>query len=89
MGGPMNMRPGMNNMGPGPMNNMNQMNGMNMQRPQMTAPNRPLFPAAAQVRFSLVYHQLVKMYVYLQMAKGNIFIVLVISIWIKFFNGYW
>ncbi|XP_059160378.1 BUB3-interacting and GLEBS motif-containing protein ZNF207-like [Physella acuta] len=48
MGGPMNMRPGMNNMGPGPMNNMNQMNGMNMQRPPMTAPNRPLFPAAAQ-----------------------------------------
>ncbi|KAH9495322.1 hypothetical protein Btru_018874 [Bulinus truncatus] len=41
MGGPM-MRPGMNNMVP-----MNNMNGMNMQRPPL-APNRPLFPSAAQ-----------------------------------------
>ena len=42
MGGPMNpqMRPGMP-----PMNNMNQ-----MPRPPMMGPNRPLFPAAAQVR---------------------------------------
>ena len=42
MGGPMNpqMRPGMPPMG-GPMNPM--------PRPPMMGPNRPLFPAAAQV----------------------------------------